>query len=123
MGGTAQQRYERLRSYVLLDPARRPRVSPERFDLERFRRFGLLGLVDGQPARQIDERFEVQVVPLGTDDAADRWARLCELLGGLMTMPREGDRRSGRRRKRRSRASLPPSRGTLIARACVIRPH
>ena len=95
MGGTAQQRYERLRSYVLLDPARRPRVSPERFDLQRFRRFGLLGLVDGQPTRQADDRFEVQIVPLGTDDAADRWARLCELLGRLVTMPQGGEDATG----------------------------
>jgi hypothetical protein len=76
---------------VLLDPARRPRISPERFDLERFRRFGLLGLVDQHPTRETTDAFEVQLMPLGTDDASDRWARLCELLAGLVTQPEGGE--------------------------------
>jgi hypothetical protein len=75
----------------LLDPVERPRISPERFDLERFGRFGLLGLVDERPTRRADDRFEVQVIPLGTEDASDRWARLCELLAGLVTQPEGGE--------------------------------
>ena len=53
MGGTAQSRYERLRSYMLEEPDHRPRVSPAQFDLRRFNRFGLLGLADN-----VWQRFE-----------------------------------------------------------------
>jgi hypothetical protein len=84
-GGTAQSRYERLRRYVLEDPARRPRTSPAQFDLHRFKRFGLLGLVDGIPRRSASGDFEIQLVPLGAEDAEQRLARLCALLGGLIT--------------------------------------
>jgi hypothetical protein len=76
-----------LRAFALLDPERRPRVSPERFDLQLFQRFGLLGLVEERPAHRSDARFEIQVLPLETDDAADRWTRLYGLLAGLMTQP------------------------------------
>ena len=41
-GGTAQGRYERLRDYMLMEPADRPRTSPAQFDLRRFHRYGLL---------------------------------------------------------------------------------
>ena len=46
IGGMAQGRYERLRTYMLTEPAARPRVSPAQFDLRRFERFGVLGLVE-----------------------------------------------------------------------------
>jgi hypothetical protein len=83
-GGKAQQRYERVRSYVLAEPALRPAVSPVHFDLRRLERCGLLGLVDTPPWRRGVGGLEVQIVPLLAADAEDRWARLCELLVGLV---------------------------------------
>jgi hypothetical protein len=92
-GGRAQARYERVRAYALTDPASRPRISPAQFDLRRFQRLGLLGLLD-QPVRHMRTPtmdFEVQLVLLATDDADDRMARLCDLLGRLVTEPRGGE--------------------------------
>jgi hypothetical protein len=89
-GGSAQQRYERVRAYALTPANDRPRVSPAQFDLRRLQRFGLLGLVDGIVWRPGHGDFEVQLVPLGADDAEERLARLCELLGTLLSVPGEG---------------------------------
>jgi len=63
----------------------RPRVSPAQFDLRRFNRFGLLGLVDpeSQPSQDC-ATFDVRLLAIGTEDARDRWTRLCELLMGLL---------------------------------------
>jgi hypothetical protein len=86
-GGTAQARYERVRAYALTDAADRPRVSPAQFDLRRFQRLGLLGLLD-RPLRRLRTAttdFEVQLIPLEADDAEACMARLCELLGRLVT--------------------------------------
>ncbi len=96
-GGPAQQRYERVRAYALTPAHQRPRVSPARFDLRRFQRFGLLGLVDGQPLRQRWEAcdFEVHVIPVGAEDAAERRARLYELLTGLVGTPQGGEHATG----------------------------
>jgi hypothetical protein len=92
-GGSAQQRYERVRAYALTPSHERPRVSPAQFDLRRFQRFGLLGLVDGQPLRRRWEAsdFEVHVIPVGAEDAAERRTRLCELLAGLVMAPQGGE--------------------------------
>jgi hypothetical protein len=92
-GGRAQERYERVRAYALTDSVDRPRVSPAQFDLHRFQRLGLLGLLD-RPVRHLRTAasdFELQVIPLEADDAEDRMARLCELLGGLLTEPKGGE--------------------------------
>ena len=96
-GGSAQQRYERVRAYALIPTQDRPRVSPAQFDLRRFQRFGLLGLVDGQPLRRRWEAadFEVHVIPVGAEDAAERRARLYELLAGLVTPRQEGENATG----------------------------
>jgi hypothetical protein len=96
-GGSAQQRYESVRAYALTPANGRPRVSPAQFDLRRFHRFGLLGLVDGQPLRRRWEAadFEVHVIPIGTEDAAERQARLYELLAGLVTTPQGGEDATG----------------------------
>jgi hypothetical protein len=96
-GGSAQQRYERVRVYALTPPSERPRVSPAQFDLRRFQRFGLLGLVDSPPLRWRSEAadFEVHVIPIGAEDAGDRLARLDELLAGLVTMPQGGEDATG----------------------------
>ncbi|MFQ5968682.1 MAG: hypothetical protein ACE5MI_13940 [Acidimicrobiia bacterium] len=84
-GWRAQLRYERLRTYVLdhADPHRRR--SPAQFDLQRFKRFGLLGLVEGEPRRSPLGDWEIQVVPLGANDAEDRLCRLYALLADLIT--------------------------------------
>ena len=46
MGSRAQERYEALRAFMLVPRERRPRASAARFDLSRFERFGLLGLLN-----------------------------------------------------------------------------
>jgi transposase len=123
-GGTAQSRYERLRRYVLEEPARRPRTSPAQFDLQRFKRFGLLGLVAGHPRSSPSGDFEIQLVPLGAEDAEQRLDRLCGVLAGLVMtseggwrcdVPQStpGSRRTCRRKSRRSKASSPPSSSRL----------
>ena len=81
----ARGRYERLRAYVLLDPAERPRTSPAQFDLRRFNRFGVLGLGDGVAVRCAATDLEIQLIGIGAEDAADRLSRLCELLAGMLT--------------------------------------
>jgi hypothetical protein len=80
IGGASQARYERLRSYMLEDPAFRPRVSPAQFDLRRLNHFGLLGLADHGWQRREQDDFEVAIIPMESDDASDRLARLFELL-------------------------------------------
>ena len=93
-GGTAQARYERLRDYMLAEPADRPRTSPAQFDLRRFQRYGLLGLVDATPLRRgggDGTAFDVQIIPVEAEDAQDRWARLFDLLAGAMSGLRGGD--------------------------------
>ena len=90
VGGWPQDRYERLRAYMLEDPARRPRVSPAQFDLRRFNRYGLLGLTDQGLRRYGGGEFEVEIVPIDTEDASDRLARLCELLAKMATKSHGG---------------------------------
>jgi len=87
---SARDRYERLRSYVLLGPAQRPRTSPAQFDLRRFNRFGLLGLADGVVLRSATTDLEIQFIEIGAEDAAERLARLCELLAGMLTRSEGG---------------------------------
>ena len=87
---TARDRYERLRSYILLDPSERPRTSPAQFDLRRFNRFGLLGLADDVALRSATTDLEIQLIGIGAEDAADRMARLCELLAGVLTRSEGG---------------------------------
>ena len=96
LGGTAQARYERVREYVLPPTECQPRTSPVRFDLERFQRYGLLGLVDGEPRRGRSDGFEVQLVPVGAADAEERRARLWAVLGGLLTETSGGEHASSR---------------------------
>ena len=86
----ARGRYERLRSYILLDPSERPRTSPAQFDLRRFNRFGLLGLADGVALRCAATDLEIQLIGIGAEDAAERMARLCELLAGMLTRSQGG---------------------------------
>ena len=86
----ARRRYERLRSYALQDPAERPRTSPAQFDLRRFKRFGLLGLADGVVLHGAAADFEIELVGLEAEDAADRLARLYELLAGMLRTPCPG---------------------------------
>jgi hypothetical protein len=97
-GGTAQGRYERLRDDMLTEPAERPRTSPAQFDLRRFHRYGLLGLVDGTPLRRgcgDGTAFDVQLIAMETEDAQDRWARLFDLLAGAVSGSRGGDDAAG----------------------------
>lgn len=99
-GGSVQYHYERLRGYMLTEPADRPRTSPAQFDLQRFHRYGLLGLVAGTPlqrgcgegARAI---FGVQLIPMEAEDAQDRWARLFDLLARAMSGSQGGDDAAG----------------------------
>lgn len=85
-GDAAAERYERLRAYVLVPAAGRRRASPAQFDLHRFQRRGLLGLVD--PASWSGTgsggRFDVRVLAIETADARERWDRLCDLVVGLV---------------------------------------
>jgi hypothetical protein len=99
-GGTAQCRYERLRDHMLTEPADRPRTSPAQFDLRRFQRYGLLGLVDGAARRRgcgngPDAAFDVQLIALEAEDARDRWARLFDLLARAVSGSRGGDDATG----------------------------
>jgi hypothetical protein len=99
-GGTAQGRYERLRDYMLMEPADRPRTSPAQFDLRRFHRYGLLGLVDGTPLRRgcgdgTEAAFDVQIVVMEAEDGQDRWARLFDLLAGAVSGSRGGEDAAG----------------------------
>jgi hypothetical protein len=88
----ARDRYEGLRSYVLLGPAERPRTSPAQFDLRRFHRFGLLGLADGVVLHGAAMDFEIQIIGIGAEDASDRLARLREMLAGMVIpFPGGGD--------------------------------
>jgi hypothetical protein len=91
IGGMAQDRYERLRTYMLTEPAARPRVSPAQFDLRRFQRFGVLGLVEHDVLRPQGGHFVIELVALGTDDSEDRLTRLCALLGGWVTGAQGGE--------------------------------
>ena len=86
LGGLAQQRYETVRSYMLLPSHERPQTSVARFLLTRVERFGMLGLLDRDPAGHAwgvtaAEPYHVEVVPVGTADAHVRAARLHEVLG------------------------------------------
>lgn len=90
LGGRAQQRYEALRAYMLVPRDRRPRASAVRFELSRFERFGLLGLLERDPvgeAWRADRvgTFHVEMIPVGTADAADRRTRLYQFLHQLAT--------------------------------------
>ena len=96
MGGRAQQRYEVLRAYMLVPRDRRRRASAARFELSRFERFGLLGLLQRDPvgeAWRTDRvgTFHVEMIPVGTADAADRRTRLYQFLYQLATGPAGGD--------------------------------
>jgi hypothetical protein len=99
-GGSAQERYERLRDYMLTEPTDRPRTSPAQFDLRRFERYGLLGLVDGTPLRRgcrdgTHAAFEVQIIAMEAEDAQDRWARLFDLLARAVGGSCGGDDAAG----------------------------
>jgi hypothetical protein len=90
IGGRAQQRYEALRAYMLLPRDRRSRASAARFELSRFERFGLLGLLERDPvgeAWRADRvgTFHVEMIPVGTADTADRRTRLYQFLYQLAT--------------------------------------
>ena len=81
LGGRAQQRYEALRAYMLVPREGRSRASAARFELSRFERFGLLGLLERDPvgeAWRADRvgTFHVEMIPVGTADTADRRTRL-----------------------------------------------
>jgi hypothetical protein len=91
IGGMAQARYERLRTYMLTEPAARARVSPAQFDLRRFERFGVLGLVEHDVRHPQWGDVEIEIVALGTDDSEDRLMRLCALLGGWVTGAQGGE--------------------------------
>jgi hypothetical protein len=100
-GGAVQCRYERLRDYMLTEPTDRPRTSPAQFDLQRFHRYGLLGLVDGTPLRRgcgdaTRATFDVQLIAMEAEDAPDRWARLFVLLARTVSGSRGGDHAAGR---------------------------
>lgn len=85
IGGTAQDRYERLRTYMLTERAARPRVSPAQFDRRRFERFGMLGLVEHDVVRSQGGHFEIELVALGPEESEDRLTRVCALLAGWVT--------------------------------------
>lgn len=89
-GGEPQTRYEALRAYMLLPSVQRPRTTPVRFDIGRVDRFGLLGLLECDPVgtEWVGGRvggFQVQLIPVGTATAHDRWARLLTVLSDLVT--------------------------------------
>jgi hypothetical protein len=70
-------------------------VSPEQFDLRRFNRFGLLGLVEYVFRRGEIASFDIEVVPIGAEDAEDRLSRLFALLAGLLDRPEGGGDATG----------------------------
>jgi hypothetical protein len=66
-----------------------------RFLLARVERFGMLGLLDRDPDGKawgiaMADRFQVEVVPIGTADARVRVARLYEVLANLIVSRRGG---------------------------------
>jgi len=96
LGGRAQQRYEVLRAYMLLPREGRPRASAARFELSRFVRFGLLGLLERDPvgeAWRADRvgTFHVEMIPVGTADTADRWTHLYQFVYQLANRPTGGE--------------------------------
>ena len=76
---------------MLTEPDQRPRVSPAQFDLRRLNRFGVVGFVDHGFQWQSSGDFEVEIIPMGAEDAEDRMARLCEFLVGVMRDSQGGD--------------------------------
>lgn len=81
-----------MRDFSLQPKERRPRTSAARFDLSRFERFGLLGLLERDPvgaAWRSDQvgSFHVEVIPVGTTDAVERRDRLCHFLHQLASGP------------------------------------
>jgi len=89
-GGEPQQRYEGLRAYMLLPSDQRPRTTSARFDIGRVERFGLLGLLERDPVGDAwiggsVGDFQVQLIPVGTANAQDRWGRLFAVLSALLT--------------------------------------
>lgn len=95
-GGRAQVRYETLREYMLRPLSQRPRSSPARFDLNRYERFGLLGLLERDPVGEDwfssdMGAFEVEVIPVATADGDERRTRLVAFLAQLITTPHGGE--------------------------------
>jgi hypothetical protein len=94
LDGLVQRRYEGLRAYALLGRGEQRRTMPAWFSLQRFERFGLLGLLDRDPVgnawgTRTLERFQVELIPVGTRDSQGRSARLYALLYDLITMQGE----------------------------------
>lgn len=95
LGGRAQKRYEGLRAFMLLPRQQRCRTSAARFDLSRVERFGLLGLLERDPMGEAwrSDRvgsFHVEVIAVGSVDAAARQTRLYQFLSQLVRGP-EGE--------------------------------
>lgn len=99
-GGRAQLRYETLREYMLRPAPQRPRASPARFDLDRYERFGLLGLLERDPVgggwfSSDTAAFDIEVITVGAADGDERRARLVAFLAQLITTPQGGEDDSG----------------------------
>ncbi len=83
--GYVQQRYEVLRAYMLFTGTHQQRTSSARFCLARFILYGRLGLLDrdllGRAWGSCSvDTFQVEMVPVGVADTAERMARLSAIL-------------------------------------------
>jgi hypothetical protein len=91
LGGQPQERYERLRAFILEDAVCRPQVNPAHFDLRRFNRFGLLGFSVQAWKWRDESDFEIEIVPIGVEVAGDRMSRLFELLTQMVATSLGGE--------------------------------
>ena len=99
--GLAQPRYESLRTFMLLPRDQQQRVTPGRFCLARFNRYGFLGLLDRDPLGRAwgwsnVEAHQVELISIGTANATERMTRLYAVLYKLTTKIAGGDHNATR---------------------------
>jgi len=85
---------------MLLPERQRPRISPALFDLDRYQRFGVLGLLDHDPVGDgwfwsVHGALQVEVIAVGSADSGERRGRLLALLAQLIDPAQGGEDASG----------------------------
>ena len=108
--------------------AERCRMSPVRFWLGRFDRFGLLGLLDRDPLGQswgccTLDSFEVELIPVGTADATERMSRLSAVLYALTAAAPPNNAPTETDVKREAAAVRKPPLPSVVAAGCDALPQ
>ena len=85
---------------MLLPVHQRPRTSSARFDLDRYQRCGVLGLLDRDPVGKgwfwsVSGALEVEVIAVGSGDGGERRVRLLGFLAQLLEPVQGGEHASG----------------------------